>query len=307
SQSGKGTFHKVAFSCRCSASSDQQIRVEPCSLEDRCKVGMIVWSGAFIARFSTGGAYQSRERGGIAVPHLAVRRLDRHIDELVACANNGNSRASKYAHRKFSSECQECQFSGVQYFTHRNKFIALTKVFARREHAIAGSYRRENSHTGSISLGAFLRNHGIGAAWNRCAGRNGQSSSGGERRFTFFSEHLPGHGKLYRILLCCYGTVTRPHRGAIHCRAQKRHCLFLGNDTCRRDWSKRKGERDILLGQRLHSGEDRSNGFVEAERIHHDSPERCVSSSTSRRIVGRIVHIKKPRPELKRQSVPPRR
>src|SRR5260370_1222712 len=53
-----------------------------------------------------------------------------------------------------------------------------------------------------MMLRAFVRNHGIGAARNRCAGHNGQRSSGCKDRFAFFSEHLPRNRKLDRLILC---------------------------------------------------------------------------------------------------------
>ena len=202
-QSGQDIFHKVAFSCRSSSSRDQQIRAEPCPLEHRREVSMIVWSDAFIARFSAGGKNQRGKHDGIAVSHLAVRRFGGHIHEFVAGTNDCNSRTPECAHGRFAGESQECQFPRVQYFAYRNKFVALTKVFARREHAITWNNRRENFDSGSISLGAFLRNHGIGAEWNGRAGRNGESGSVRENRFAFFSEHLPSHGKLDRVFLCC--------------------------------------------------------------------------------------------------------
>jgi hypothetical protein len=65
---------------------------------------MIIWSDTFVARFSTGGAYERGKRDCIAVPNLAARRHGRYINELVTGANDDDSRASKYTHRRFAGE-----------------------------------------------------------------------------------------------------------------------------------------------------------------------------------------------------------
>ena len=62
---------------------------------------------------SASGEHECRKRDGIAVAHLAVCRRSRHINELVAGANDGDSRTPEYAHRGLAGESQECQLPWI--------------------------------------------------------------------------------------------------------------------------------------------------------------------------------------------------
>jgi hypothetical protein len=223
-----------------------------CPQEQRVQGDTIIWRDAFIARLAARGTHEGRKGDSVAVAHLTVRWRCRGINQFVAGANDGDSRTTEYAHCRSASESQECQLPRVQNLTLCNEFIAAVEVFTRREHAIAQDYRRENSNHGSISLYAFMRNHGIGAAWKWCSSRDGQGSSEREVRIALFSKHLPRHGDVDRIVLRRQGTLICPHCVSIHCRARKRHRVFIGDHRVSRDSSECLSERNVLPRQWLH-------------------------------------------------------
>jgi hypothetical protein len=176
-QISKHTFDEIALSFGGAACGDQEIRAASCPSEHRRQGGMIICSDAFVARFSTGREHERGKRYGIAVPHLAARRRGRDINKFVASANDCHSRTSKYAHRGFAGESKKRQLPRVQDLASGNEFIAVVEIFAGRENRIAWGHRRENADRRAMSLDAFVRNHGIGAAWNWRSGCDGQRGS----------------------------------------------------------------------------------------------------------------------------------
>src|SRR5258706_2332607 len=282
----EGAFHEVALPFRSSAGGDQQIRVTWCPLENCRESSAVVSCHAFIARFSAGGEHERRKRDGIAVAHLTVCRRSRRINEFIARANDSDSRTPEYTHCGLPGKSEERQFSGIQNFSRHNQFITAAKVFAGRKDAVARHHGRKNAHRGAKLLRAFVGNHGIGAARNRCAGHNGQGSSGCKDRFALFSEHVSSSRKLDRMILCRARTFTCPHRVAVHGRAWKWHGVFIGDHRSRGDSTECFVERDIFRRHRLHARKNYAESFVKSNCGHQNSPERCPSSVRSRRIAG---------------------